>query len=122
MATEELLKELLGSEKKKDFDIKQYLRLVWRKKHLIIVPLLLSRLIAIVGLNYIQNAMNEIKTATTDNKSISHDVVDGSGTLNEAIAELMEVVEKWQTPEFYSESESGLISGKNITNLLTKKG
>lgn len=53
MATEELLKELLGTEKKKDFDIQQYLRLVWRKKHLIVFPLFLSWLIAIVGLNYI---------------------------------------------------------------------
>lgn len=53
MATEELLKELLGQGKKKDFDPAQYLRIVWRKKHLLLVPLALAWIISTVGVNYI---------------------------------------------------------------------
>ena len=56
----------------------------------------------IVGLNYIQTAMDEIKGASYSNKQISKEVMDGSGTLNEAIAQLIEVVEQWQTPDFYA--------------------
>lgn len=53
MATEELLKELLGQGKKKDLDPMQYIRLIWRKKHLLLVPLVLAWGIAAIGVNYI---------------------------------------------------------------------
>ena len=53
MATEDLLKELLGQGKKKDFDPVQYLRIIWRKKHLLLVPLILAWAIAALGVNYI---------------------------------------------------------------------
>ena len=53
MATEELLKELLGTGKKKDFDVQQYVRILLRKKHLILNPLVLSWIISVVGLNYV---------------------------------------------------------------------
>ncbi len=53
MATEDILKELLGTGKKKDFDPVQYLRIVWRKKHLLLVPLVLAWGISAIGVNYI---------------------------------------------------------------------
>ena len=50
MATDDLLKELLGQGKKKDVDPLQYLRIIWRKKHLVLIPLVLSWAIAAVGI------------------------------------------------------------------------
>ena len=53
MANEELLKELLGGGKKSEFDLLAMLRILWRKKHLVLIPLALSWLISTVGLQYI---------------------------------------------------------------------
>jgi len=59
----------------------------------------------LVGLNYIQTAMQEIKLSTSDNSDISLEVVQGSHSLNRAIAELLEVVDQWETPEFYLDNQ-----------------
>jgi polysaccharide biosynthesis transport protein len=53
MANDELLQKLLGGEQKREHNIGTYLRIMWRKKHLIIIPLVLSWIIAVVGLQYI---------------------------------------------------------------------
>lgn len=53
MATEELLKELLGQGKKKDFDPLQYFRIIWRKKFLLLAPLALAWGIAAIGVGHI---------------------------------------------------------------------
>ena len=52
MATDDLLKELLGQGQKKQIDPLQYLRIIWRKKHLLLIPLAVSWVIAAVGVNF----------------------------------------------------------------------
>ena len=53
MATDELLKELLGQGKKREIDPLRYPRLIWRKKHLVAAPLVVAWVIAAIGVNTI---------------------------------------------------------------------
>lgn len=69
MANEELLKELLGEGKKKDFDVGMLLRTLWRKKHLIIIPFVLSWLIAVFGLQHIPPTYVAVSSVAIENNT-----------------------------------------------------
>jgi succinoglycan biosynthesis transport protein ExoP len=50
MASHELLRELLGQDNKKTFDAGRYLKVLWQKKWLAMLPLVLSWIISGIGL------------------------------------------------------------------------
>ena len=56
----------------------------------------------ITGLNYISNATGEFTAAIKSNREISESVAAGSRKLGESIGKMLENVENWKTPEFYS--------------------
>lgn len=95
MATEDVLKELLGTGKKKDFDPVQYLRIVWRKKHLLLVPLVLAWGISAVGVNYIPPTyMSASAVAIESNANFTRDLsmlLDEQASHRQDVSELAKV-------------------------------
>ncbi|MBN2170058.1 MAG: hypothetical protein JW819_01900 [Candidatus Krumholzibacteriota bacterium] len=92
MANEELLKELLGGGKKSEFDLLAILRILWRKKHLVLIPLALSWLISTVGLQYIPPTyLSASSVAIESPSSFTRDLerlLDEQGSRRQDVSEL----------------------------------
>lgn len=107
MATDDLLKELLGQGKKKEFDPLQYPRLLWRKKYMVLVPLVVAWVIAALGVNTIPPTFS-----TTSSVAIQKDanftrdlsmLLDEQDNRRQEVSDLAEVRADLRNQEFLEE-------------------
>lgn len=123
MATEDLLKELLGQGKKKEFDPLQYLRLIWRKKHMVLIPLAIAWVIAALGVNtipptYIATSSVAIATDANFTRDLSL-LLDQQAGRRQEVADLAQVHADLRNQDFLDEVISLL--GLDQTPLLREK-
>lgn len=123
MATEDLLKELLGHGKKKEFDPLQYLRLIWRKKHMVLIPLVIAWVIAALGVNtipptYIATSSVAIATDANFTRDLSL-LLDQQAGRRQEVADLAQVHADLRNQDFLN----GVITllGLDQTPLLREK-
>ena len=82
MATQELLRELLGQNNKRSFDAGRYLRALWKKKWLALLPLLLSWIISSIGLQDIP--LTYVAASSVAIENTSHFTRDLENMLDES--------------------------------------
>lgn len=107
MATEDLLKELLGQGKKKEFDPLQYPRLVWRKKHMVLIPLAIAWVIAALGVNtipptYVATSSVAIGTDANFTRDLSL-LLDQQAGRRQEVADLAQVRADLRNQDFLDE-------------------
>lgn len=107
MATEDLLKELLGQGKKKEFDPLQYPRLVWRKKHMVLIPLVIAWVIAALGVNtipptYVATSSVAIGTDANFTRDLSL-LLDQQAGRRQEVADLAQVRADLRNQDFLDE-------------------
>ncbi|MCB1162614.1 MAG: hypothetical protein R3C71_11620 [Candidatus Krumholzibacteriia bacterium] len=107
MATDDLLKELLGQGQKKQIDPLQYLRIIWRKKHLLLIPLAVSWVIAAVGVNFIPptfvaGSSVAIESDTNFTRDLSM-LLDEQASHRQEVSELAKVRAEVRAQDFLDE-------------------
>ncbi|MCP4545723.1 MAG: hypothetical protein GY835_04540 [bacterium] len=116
MANEELLKELLGDGKKREFDLGIMMRTVWRKKHLILIPFILSWIIAAVGLQYIPATYLAASSVAIENSSnFTRELellIDDGASHRQDVSELAKVRAEIRNQEFLNRVIEALDLGR----------
>ncbi|MBM4117221.1 hypothetical protein FJ251_05665 [bacterium] len=124
MATEDLLKELLGQGKKKEFDPLQYPRLIWRKKHIVLIPLVIAWGIGALGVNtipptYVATSSVAIGTDANFTRDLSL-LLDQEVGRRQEVADLAQVQADLRNQDFLNEVIALL--GMDETPILREKG